>query len=147
MLHCAIAYQDFQAIHLADVRELNVSFVINSSIKMQLTKLQKKIIILYSQMPRNHLQTLVIRHHVEQMLFARNEMGLVLVHVYQNTLEIHTRDAGQNVFLILIAIEIRLARTTDARTLVREHVALMPNVGLLITLQLALVLLDILETL
>lgn len=97
-------------------------------------------------MPRNHLQILAIRHHVEQMLFVKNETELVPVHVSQNTMEIHTQDAGQNVFLILIAIVIRLARTTDAKTLVQEHVALMPNVEPLTTLQLAHVLLDILET-
>lgn len=96
-------------------------------------------------MPRNLLQILVIRHHVEQMHFVKSETELVLVHVYQNIMEIHTQAADQNVFLILIAIEIRLARTIDARTLVREHVALMPNVEPLITLQLALVLLDIQE--
>lgn len=103
------------------------------------------MVFLLSQMSRNHPQILAIRHHVEQMLFVRNETELVLVHVYQNTMEIHTQDAGQNVFLILIAIVIKLARTTDARILVREHVVSMPNVGLLTTLQLALVLLDILE--
>lgn len=97
-------------------------------------------------MSRNRLQILVIRHHVERMHFVRNEMEWVLVHVYQNTMETHTQDAGQNVFLILIAIVIRLARTIDARTLARVHVALMPNVGPLTTLQLALVLLGILET-
>lgn len=97
-------------------------------------------------MSRNRPQILAIRHHVEQMHFVRNETELVLVHVYQSTMEIHTQDAGQNVFLIQIAIVIRLARTTDARTLVQEHVALMPNVGPLTTLQPVLVLLDIQET-
>lgn len=107
---------------------------------------EKKNIFLPSQMPRNHLQIRAILHHVELMHYVRNETELVLVHVYQSTMEIHTRDAGRNVFLILIAIVIRLARTTDAKTLVREHAALMPNVEPLTILQLALVLLDILET-
>lgn len=87
----------------------------------------------------------VIHHRVEQMHFVKNETALVLVHVYKITLEIHIQDADQNVFPILIAIAIRLARTTDARTLVQELAVLMPNVGPLITLQHALVFLDIPE--
>lgn len=97
-------------------------------------------------MPQNHLQILAILHHVEQMHFVRKETELVLVHVYQNTTEIHTQDVDRNVFLILIAIVIRLARTIDARILARGLAALTPNVGPLTILQLALALLDILET-
>lgn len=73
-------------------------------------------------MHQNHLQIRAIHHHVAQTHCVKNEMESVLAPAYPNILEIPILDVDQNAYQIRIAIAIRLAPTTDAKTLARDHV-------------------------
>lgn len=63
----------------------------------------------------NHYQIRVTLRLVEQMHYVKKEMGLVLVHAYQNILGIRTQDVGLNVSLIQIAIVTKLVQITDVK--------------------------------
>lgn len=88
-------------------------------------------------MSPNRHQTHATPRLAEQTLSVKKGMELDHVLVCLNISEILTQAAGPNVCPTLIATEIRLVRTTDARTLAQGLVALMLNVELLTIHQLA----------
>jgi hypothetical protein len=61
-------------------------------------------------------------HHAELMPSAGSRMVLVLVLVYPNTLEIHTKDADLNVLSALIVLQTRHACLASVGILVLELV-------------------------
>jgi hypothetical protein len=73
-------------------------------------------------------EILAIRHHVVQMLYAKNVMVLGHVHAYQNTQATHIQAVGQSVFSIQIAIEQELVLGTSVWILVLVPVASMQSV-------------------
>lgn len=70
----------------------------------------------------NHYQIRVTLRLVEQMHYVKKEMGLVLVHAYQNILGIRTQDVGLNVSLIQIAIVTKLVQITGVKIHAQELV-------------------------
>ena len=73
---------------------------------------------------------LAIRHHVVQMLFAKNVMVQDHARACQNIQEIHTLAVDQSAFSIQIAIEQEHVYETSVWTPVQVHVVSMQSVGL-----------------
>ena len=91
------------------------------------------------------LLDLVIPLLAVQMLFAENEMALVLALVFLNITEILIPVADLNVFKIPTAIGRKLVQIINAEILVQAFVAEMLNAELLIIRRLVLAYKDILE--
>lgn len=79
------------------------------------------------------------------MHYVKNKIMLVHAFVYQNIMEILTKDVDLNVWLIQIVMLTKRAWQTSVKTHVQELVAVMLNVKLLITYQCAHVYLVMLE--
>lgn len=68
--------------------------------------------------------------HAEQMLYAENKTELALVRVYQSTLEIRMKVAGQNVLSTQTVQLIKHVWETNARTHALEPVVRMQSAKL-----------------
>lgn len=79
------------------------------------------------------------------MHYVKNKIMLVHAFVYQNIMEILTKDVDLNVWLIQTVMLTKRAWQTSVKTHVRELVVVMLNVKLLITYQCAHVCLVMLE--
>jgi hypothetical protein len=77
-----------------------------------------------------NLLNLAILHHVDQTLFAKNEVVLARAHANLSFMVILTLVANQNVYPIQIALVIKLVFEINVKTLVLESAVSMLSVKL-----------------